>query len=89
VKPNGDGFDTIADGRNGIGTRYCNVLSGQCNGANRMALSLGYRYIINPNVAIKTEFRFDSADQEVFQDLKKGTWERINKLVGLSMVAGF
>lgn len=75
----------VIDSRNGIGNDGTNPE----NGANRYALSLGLKYAINPNVALKFEYRVDSASQPVFLDVASGNYYSTNRLIGASMVANF
>jgi hypothetical protein len=77
---------TFADGRNGIGPDP----SGDAEvGANRYALSLGARYAVDANLALKAEYRLDRASLPVFFDVRDGSYRRSNQLFGASMVVSF
>jgi hypothetical protein len=77
---------TFADGRNGIGPDP----SGDAEvGANRHALSLGARYVVDANLSLKAEYRLDRASLPVFSDVRDGSYRRSNRLLGASMVASF
>lgn len=76
---------SVIDGRNGIGNDGANPEIG----ANRYALSLGLKYAITPNVALKLEYRMDGANQPVFKDVTNGQYYATNRLLGASMVASF
>ncbi len=87
-KKNGGGTlgFVFPDSRNGLGPD----LSGdQEIGANRMALSLGTRYIFNANTTMKAEYRLDHASLPVFLDLRDGSNKRSNQLLGASVVMSF
>ncbi len=74
------------DGRNGIGPD----LAGDVNrGANRYALSVGAKYLLNANTTLKAEYRFDGADRPVFLDIKTGEYKKSNQLLGASIVVFF
>ena len=77
---------SFADSRNGIGP---DPFGDPEVGANRSALSLGARYIVDANVALKAEYRMDRASLPVFLDLKDGSYKRSNQLFGASMVVSF
>ena len=73
------------DNRNGLGPD----LSGDPEiGANRTAVSLGARFLIDQNMTLKTEFRLDRASLPVFMD-QDGDYKRSNRLFGASLVMGF
>ena len=74
----------FADGRNGIGP---DPAGDPEVGANRSAMSLGARYVVDANFALKAEYRLDRASLPVFLDLKEGSYKRSNQLFGASMVA--
>lgn len=74
------------DGRNGLGP---DPLGNQEVGANRTALSLGTRYIINANTTMKAEYRLDRASLPVFLDLHDNSHKRSNQLFGTSLVMSF
>lgn len=74
------------DDRNGLGPD----LNGDLNrGANRYALSLGAKYLLNANTTLKAEYRFDGADRPVFLDIKTGEYKKTNQLLGASIVVFF
>lgn len=77
---------SFADGRNGIGP---DPAGNQEVGANRAALSIGARYTVDANLALKAEYRIDRANLPVFLDLKDGSYRRSNQLFGASMVVSF
>ena len=76
----------FADGRNGLGP---DPAGDPEIGANRTALSVGGRYTVNTNFAVKAEVRLDRASLPVFLDLRDGSYRRSNKLFGASMVMSF
>jgi hypothetical protein len=95
-KKNGGGLlgYNFADDRNGIGPGYAfdgtswNVIDPEV-GVKRTAMSLGVSYLFNPNVTLKTELRFDRANQPVFLNVKDGNYSKNNTLFGLSTVVSF
>jgi hypothetical protein len=77
---------SFADSRNGLGPDP----SGDPEvGANRSALSVGGRYAVNANLAVKAEYRLDRASVPVFLNLRDGRYGRSNQLFGASMVMSF
>jgi hypothetical protein len=95
-KKNGGGLFgyNFPDDRNGIGPGYAfdgtswNVIDPEI-GVKRTALSFGLSYLYNQNVTLKTELRFDRANQPVFLDVKNGTYNKGNTLFGLSTVVSW
>jgi hypothetical protein len=95
-KKNGGGLlgFNFADDRNGIGPGYAfdgtswNVIDPEV-GVKRTALSFGLNYLFNQNVTLKTELRFDRANQPVFLNVKDGSYNKGNTLFGLSTVVSF
>ena len=87
---NGGGLFTYNDfdGRNGIGPGQGATDSAD-RGANRYALSLGMKYLLNTSTTLKAEYRLDGADRAVFEDVKSGTYKKTNSLVATSMVVAF
>lgn len=82
---NGD-FIQGNDDYNGIGPD----LAGDLNrGANRYALSVGFKYVYNLNTAFKAEYRFDGADRAVFYDVKNDSFRKNNHLLGAAMIVSF
>jgi len=87
---------TSADGRNGIGpdgTLDCSdpaALPAECHrGANRYALSLGLRYLLNEHTTLKAEYRLDGATERVFHDVRSGGFLERNQLLAASVVVAF
>lgn len=74
------------DSRNGIGP---GLDADPNRGANRYALTFGMKYAINPQTAVKVEYRLDGADRAVFEDVKTGDFKRRNHLLGTSLVVAF
>lgn len=78
------GFDPdTADYANGIGSE-----DGE-DGANRYAVSAGFKYIYNPNTAFKYEVRLDGADQDVFYNVKDEDVTNSNLVIGAAVVVSF
>jgi hypothetical protein len=77
---------SFADGRNGLGP---DPVGDGNRGANRNALSLGTRYLLNANTQLKAEYRLDRANLPVFVDLASGLPSRSNHLLGTSVVMSF
>lgn len=83
------------DYRNGFGptaqdaTDYANGVIDAISGANRTALSLGLNYAMTSNLMLKAEYRFDSADRDMFYYVKEGTYKRSNQVFGVSTVLSF
>jgi hypothetical protein len=84
-----DGAGTVGDGRNGFGVSPNCGLGADCKGANRAAISMGFNYLLTANTTIKAEYRLDLASQQVFLDVKSGTYKKNNSLLGATMVVGF
>lgn len=61
----------------------------ESTGANRYALSLGMNYLFDENTIFKAEYRYDGADQPVFEYVKNGTFKKSNHLLGASVVVSF
>jgi len=86
-----------ADSGNGIGpdgTLNCvqsapAVDPGCDKGANRYALAVGLNYAFNRNTIFKVEYRYDGADQEVFEYVKNNNFRKYNQLFGASVVVSF
>lgn len=74
------------DSRNGIGP---GLDADPNRGANRYALTFGMKYAINPQTAVKVEYRLDGADRAVFEDVKTGDFKKRNHLLGTSLVVAF
>lgn len=87
---NGGGLFTYnyADGVNGIGPGN-GANDDPQRGANRYALTLGVKYLYNPNTTFKAEYRLDGADRAVFEDVGSGTYKKTNNMVAASMVVSF
>ena len=77
---NGIGRGTLADG---------SLSKGEATGANRYALTFGMNYLFDENTIMKLEYRYDGADQEVFNYVKNGTYKKYNQLFGASVVVSF
>jgi len=86
------------DHRNGIGpdaTLGCEssdpaLLPAGCErGANRYALSLGLRYLLNEHTTLKAEYRLDGATERVFYDVRSGRFLQRNQLLAASVVVAF
>jgi long-subunit fatty acid transport protein len=81
------------DGINGIGRGLDadgSFAKGESVGANRYALSLGMNYLFDENTNFKVEYRYDGADQPVFESTPAGaTTEKSNQLFGASVVVRF
>jgi hypothetical protein len=97
-KKNGGGLLGYSgdDGINGIGRGLMVDSSGAtvvvddpAKGANRYALSLGFNYRVDENSTFKLEYRFDGANQPVFQQVSSGLYRKTNHLLGASMVVSF
>jgi len=74
------------DDRNGIGPDLDGDLD---RGANRYALTVGLKYIVNLNTTFKAEYRFDGADRAVFYDVGSDSFKKNNHLLGASVVVAF
>lgn len=74
------------DDRNGIGPDLDGNLD---RGANRYALTVGLKYIVNLNTTFKAEYRFDGADRAVFYDVGSDGFRKHNHLLGASVVVAF
>jgi Protein of unknown function (DUF3138) len=77
---NGIGRGVLADG---------SFSKGESTGANRYALSMGMNYLFDESTIMKVEYRYDGADQEVFQYISNGTFKKNNHLFGASVVVSF
>jgi len=80
------------DGINGIGRGLLgdgSFAKGEAVGSNRHALSLGMNYLFDESTIFKLEYRYDGADQPVFEIVRKGSHEKSNHLFGASMVVSF
>lgn len=82
------------DDRNGIGPAgdldCTNPTTDGCSrGANRYALSLGMKYLLNEHTTLKAEYRLDGATERVFYDVGSGTYKKTNQLLGASVVVAF
>jgi hypothetical protein len=84
-----DGEGAVNDDRNGIGPSPNCALGSDCKGANRTAIAMGFNYLLTENTTLKAEYRLDLASQEVFFDVKSGTYKKNNSLLGASMVVSF
>lgn len=80
------------DSINGIGRGLDaagNFAKGEGVGSNRYALSVGMNYVFDENTNFKLEYRYDGADQPVFQYVNSGTYKKTNHLFGASVVVRF
>ena len=77
---NGIGRGVLADG---------SFSKGESTGANRYALSMGLNYLFDESTIMKLEYRYDGADQEVFEYISNGTFRKNNHLFGASVVVSF
>jgi hypothetical protein len=77
---NGIGRGLLADG---------SFAKGESEGANRWAVSLGMNYVFDESTIFKLEYRYDGADQPVFEYLGDGTFEKSNSVFGASVVVRF
>jgi hypothetical protein len=85
----GFGFDDYV---NGIGRGLLgdgSFAKGESVGANRWALSLGMNYLFDENTIFKLEYRYDGADQPVFEYVGEGRFEKSNSVFGASVVVSF
>ena len=62
---------------------------GESTGANRYAITFGMNYRFDENTTFKAEYRFDGADQEVFEYVKNNNFRKYNQLFGASVVVSF
>lgn len=93
---NGGGFFgySFADGRNGIGPGFDKLdadgvpLPG-ARGADRYALTVGLKYLLEKNTILKAEYRFDGSTGRVFEDVRSGGFKKNNHLLGGSVVLFF
>ena len=61
-----------------------------CNdGANRYALAVGLNYLFNQYTMFKAEYRYDWANQPVFQYVDDGSYRKNNSVLGASVVVSF
>jgi hypothetical protein len=77
---------------NGIGRGLLDdgsFAKGESVGANRYAISLGMNYLFDENTRFKLEYRYDGADQPVFEHVKDGSFEKTNSVFGASVVVSF
>jgi hypothetical protein len=93
-KKNGGGLlgYSFDDGVNGIGRGVLadgSFAKGEDKGTNRYALTVGSNYLFDENTTFKLEYRYDAADQPVFQQVKDGTFKKSNHLFGVSAVVTF
>lgn len=93
-KKNGGGLlgYSFDDGVNGIGRGVLadgSFAKGEDKGTNRYALTVGSNYLFDENTTFKLEYRYDGADQPVFQQVKDGTFKKSNHLFGVSAVVTF
>jgi len=87
-----DGGGSAGDYRNGIGAASTCVASDvatNCKGANRIALAVGFNYLLTSNATVKAEYRLDTASQPVFLDVHNGQYKKNNQLLGASVVVSF
>ena len=77
---NGIGRGTLADG---------SFVKGAGVGSNRYALSLGMNYLFDENTIFKLEYRYDGAEQPVFNYVSDGTYRKSNQIFGASVVVSF
>ncbi len=80
-----DGINGIGRGLNADGS----FAKGEGVGSNRYALSLGLNYLFDENTNFKLEYRYDGADQPVFQYVRSGAYRKTNQLLGASVVVQF
>ena len=77
---------------NGIGRGLLDdgsFAKGESVGANRWAISLGMNYLFDENTIFKLEYRYDGADQPVFEYVGEGRFEKSNSVFGASVVVSF
>jgi hypothetical protein len=80
------------DSINGIGRGLLDdgsFVKGESVGANRWAFSLGMNYLFDENTLFKLEYRYDGADQPVFEYVGEGRFEKTNSVFGASVVVSF
>ncbi|WP_025917284.1 DUF3138 family protein [Herminiimonas sp. CN] len=83
------------DARNGFGPSLTAIQAFNADpsvglkGTNRSALTLGMNYTISSNALLKFELRHDHASQDVFYDVKSGTYKNNNTLLGVSTLVKF
>jgi hypothetical protein len=77
---NGIGRGLLGDG---------SFAKGEAEGSNRWAFSLGMNYLFDENTIFKLEYRYDGADQPVFEVLPDGTYKKSNSVFGASVVVSF
>jgi hypothetical protein len=63
--------------------------NGESTGANRYALTFGMNYLWDENTIFKVEYRYDGADQEVFEYVDNNNFRKYNQLFGASVVVSF
>ena len=80
------------DSINGIGRGVLgdgSFAKGEAVGSNRYALSLGMNYLFDENTIFKLEYRYDGADQPVFEFVRDASYKKTNQLFGASVVVSF
>jgi hypothetical protein len=83
------------DARNGFGPSLAAIQAYTADpsvglkGTNRGALTLGMNYMLNTTTVLKLELRHDHASQDVFYDVKSGTFKNHNTLFGVSTLVQF
>jgi hypothetical protein len=77
---NGIGRGVLSDG---------SFAKGESVGSKRHAVSLGMNYLFDENTIFKLEYRYDGADQPVFEVLPEGSFSKTNHLFGASVVVSF
>jgi hypothetical protein len=83
---------TADDTVNGIGrglTPAGDYARGPGVGARRWAVSTGLNYLYDENTVFKLEFRYDGANQPVFEKVSTGDRRKDNLLIGTSVVVSF
>jgi hypothetical protein len=77
---NGIGRGLLGDG---------SFAKGESVGANRYAVSLGMNYLFDESTIFKLEYRYDGADQPVFEFVSDGSYRKSNSVFGASVVVKF
>ncbi len=67
---NGIGRGLLGDG---------SFAKGESVGANRYAISLGMNYLFDESTIFKLEYRYDGADQPVFEFVSDGSYEQVEQ----------
>ncbi|NDY90507.1 DUF3138 family protein [Ideonella livida] len=75
-----------ADGYNGLGP---DAAGDAQKGANRWAVTLGTKYLVNTSTTFKAEVRMDGASLAVFEDVKTGTFKKTNTQFATSLLVAF